>query len=40
MHPLRVSQSGPGAPDRYFDPPGKPTDGNDRALVLEHPAPA
>ena len=27
--------SGPGAPDRYFDPPGEWADGNDWALVLE-----
>jgi hypothetical protein len=27
--------SGPGAPDRYFHPPGEPADGNDWVLVLE-----
>jgi hypothetical protein len=28
-------QSGPGSPDRYFDPPGEPGDGNDWVLILE-----
>jgi hypothetical protein len=27
--------AGPGAPDRYFNPPGEPADGNDWVLVIE-----
>jgi hypothetical protein len=36
MRPFAAAiPSGPGAPDRYFDPPGAPADGNDWVLVLE-----